>query len=198
MITVISPEYFKTIPWKNGLGSTTELAISPNSTLADFDWRLSIATVANDGVFSDFSGYERNLILIEGNGLTLKHDSGQVDELSQLLDIANFDGGWQTDGLLTNGTIKDFNIMAKQGYYQTNVCTYIAKQVVTLDPKLSSLCFAYSLSGEIQIVQGDHKLFAPKGFLCRIDNQESASDKDINLIGEHMIVIELTQQEAKR
>lgn len=194
MITVISPEYFNTIPWKNGLGSTTELAISPNSNLTDFDWRLSIATVANDGVFSDFSGYQRNLVLIEGNGLTLKHDSGQVDELSQLLDIAKFDGGWQTEGLLSEGTIKDFNIMVKQGCYQANVTTYNAKQVVTVNPETCALCFAYSLSSEIQIMQGEHKLFAPSGSLCRVDNQACASDKDINLIGENMIVIELNKK----
>ncbi len=51
MLTVFSPENFRTIPWKNGLGHTTELAISEGGSLDDFDWRLSIASVVNDGDF---------------------------------------------------------------------------------------------------------------------------------------------------
>ena len=52
MINIITPEQFNTIPWKNGKGQTTELAISENGSIDDFDWRLSIASVVEDGAFS--------------------------------------------------------------------------------------------------------------------------------------------------
>jgi environmental stress-induced protein Ves len=68
MLTILSPETFKTIPWKNGLGHTTELAINSGGNLGKFDWRLSIASVVNDGEFSNFSGYQRHLVLIKGEG----------------------------------------------------------------------------------------------------------------------------------
>jgi len=55
MLTIISPQQFKQIPWKNGKGTTTELAISDGGTLDHFAWRLSIASVVEDGEFSDFS-----------------------------------------------------------------------------------------------------------------------------------------------
>ena len=110
MITVISPDSFKKIPWKNGLGFTTELAINDGANLDDFDWRLSIASVTSNGEFSNFSGYDRNLVLIEGNSLSLQHDQKHTDKLTQLLDIAKFDGGCKTFGTLHNGAINDFNI----------------------------------------------------------------------------------------
>jgi len=61
LITIISPQQFKKTPWKNGKGETTELAISEGGTLENFDWRLSIASVTEDGAFSYFTGYCRNL-----------------------------------------------------------------------------------------------------------------------------------------
>ena len=70
-INIISPEQYKTIPWKNGLGETTELAINEGGDVTNFDWRLSIARVTKDGFFSDFSNYSRNLILISCKGLRL-------------------------------------------------------------------------------------------------------------------------------
>jgi environmental stress-induced protein Ves len=35
------------LPWKNGGGSTTEIAIAPpDAGFDDFDWRISLATIA--------------------------------------------------------------------------------------------------------------------------------------------------------
>ena len=76
MHIIITPEQFTLVPWKNGLGYTTELAINDGGTLEKFDWRLSIASVTADGAFSSFAGYQRNLVLIEGSGLTLDHQNG--------------------------------------------------------------------------------------------------------------------------
>ena len=133
MLTIFSAENFKTVPWKNGLGHTTELAISDGGNLDDFAWRLSIASVVNDGDFSNFSGYQRNLVLIEGEGLTLDHRNGDVDKLTKSLDIAHFDGASNTYGALINGGIKDFNIMTKQGQFSAQVDTYTANEKVISD-----------------------------------------------------------------
>ena len=125
MLTILSPETFKTTPWKNGLGHTTELAINSGGNLDNFNWRLSIASVVNDGDFSNFSGYQRNLVLIEGEGLILDHRNGDIDELTNLLDIAHFDGGSKTHGSLVNGGIKDFNIMTNENSFTAEVNCYV-------------------------------------------------------------------------
>ena len=65
------------MPWKNGGGVTTEIAVFPaNAGLEDFEWRLSMATVASDGPFSLFAGIDRTLAVLEGEGLVLASRAG--------------------------------------------------------------------------------------------------------------------------
>ena len=47
MLNIIPPSQFKSIPWKNGKGTTTELAVSAGGSMQDFDWRISMADVAD-------------------------------------------------------------------------------------------------------------------------------------------------------
>ena len=181
-ITIISPETFKTIPWKNGLGETTQLAISEGGELANFDWRLSIASVTEDGFFSDFSGYSRNLVLISGQGIRLEHDNYAEDQLDQLLDMASFDGGCKTFGKLTAGAIKDFNIMTKTSAYQAQVECYIDEQCITL--KANAQYFVYGLSQMTKLTLTNNKMKLPCGYLLAIskDNKEEVLIKGANLI----------------
>jgi environmental stress-induced protein Ves len=112
---IIPPSEFKTVSWKNGKGSTKELLFENIDREEFFAWRLSMAPVTEDGPFSDFSGYHRTLILIEGNGIELRHNNGQTDRLVRRFDFANFDGGWITEAILQQGKITDFNVMTRQG-----------------------------------------------------------------------------------
>jgi uncharacterized protein len=53
--------------WKNGGGKTTEIAVwPPGASLDAFDWRISMATVEQDGPFSEFPGIDRTLALLKG------------------------------------------------------------------------------------------------------------------------------------
>ena len=59
----------RVLPWKNGRGTTTELALWPpdsNFEGGEFDWRLSIAPVDEPGPFSSFPGVERILTVTQG------------------------------------------------------------------------------------------------------------------------------------
>jgi environmental stress-induced protein Ves len=121
MIEIIEPAQFKTVPWKNGKGETIEMAINPGATSDDFDWRLSMASVVDDGVFSNFSGYTRNLILIEGDGIDLQHNDSKIDKLSHLLDYATFDGGSKTMANLHGSAITDFNVITRTSNIDTKI-----------------------------------------------------------------------------
>lgn len=196
MITSIPATQFKTIPWKNGLGHTTELAINDGGNLDCFDWRLSIASVTNDGEFSNFSGYQRNLVLIEGKGLKLDHNNGQVDELDKLLDIARFDGACQTVGSLSHGAIKDFNVISNQEKINADVQSYLVCQQVIVKLSQTSLCFAYSLTDDISIENvGKEKTTIAVGNLVKISAIKSElKDEQLpfTLTGKNMIVIKFT------
>lgn len=68
--------------WKNGLGSTSQLAIEPATSKFPIDpflWRVSSARVNASGPFSKFPGYERTLILIEGSELRLSEKVGDAE-----------------------------------------------------------------------------------------------------------------------
>lgn len=195
MLTLFSPENFKTIPWKNGLGHTTELAISDGGTLDNFDWRLSIASVVNDGNFSNFAGYQRNLVLIEGEGLILDHGNGDIDELTSLLDIARFDGGSNTHGALVNGGIKDFNIMTNQGSFTPEVNCYLEQQSVTVELTADSLLFAYSLTDDMIVTTPQNKdLAVPVGHLIKYQHNTPPINHNSlvpTIVGKNMIIIVL-------
>ncbi|MDA3838872.1 MAG: HutD family protein [Candidatus Delongbacteria bacterium] len=109
---IITPDEYLTVPWKNGMGTTEELIVKYSPDHDNFIWRISIAGVISDGPFSDFSGYDRTLLMLEGNGIGLNHSNGKRIELRKPTDIAEFSGDVKTTAILVNGMIKDFNVMA--------------------------------------------------------------------------------------
>ncbi|MBL4660051.1 MAG: HutD family protein [Alcanivoracaceae bacterium] len=184
MIKIISPHQFKTIPWKNGKGQTTELAISENDSIDDFNWRLSIASVVEDGAFSDFSGYERHLILLEGKGIELNHDKQQIDLLEKRLAVSSFNGASKTIGKLINGAIKDFNLMTKDEKYQVEVFTSIKQKEIKIDTV--DLCFVYTHTAKAVVYLHTDALKISNGELIVME-----SEGPIRIVGENLIVVTL-------
>jgi len=113
----LKPADYKTMPWKNGGGTTTELMAESNGTAEGYDWRLSIASVAQSGPFSDFSGYDRSIMLVEGKGFTLKFAEGGTYQLVRSFEPLRFDGAWQTNCTLIDGPVKDFNLIARKNVH---------------------------------------------------------------------------------
>ena len=69
---IVRAESLARVPWKNGGGTTAEIADSPEGAGFDaFDWRISFAEVESDGPFSAFPGIDRTLMLVEGARLEL-------------------------------------------------------------------------------------------------------------------------------
>ncbi len=106
---------YRTMPWKNGMGSTTEIAISPaHAKLDDFDWRVSMAQVASDGPFSSFAAIDRTLLVLEGNGLDLSVQDHPVKRIDRAT-IHAFPGDQPTSATLIDGPIVDLNVMTRRG-----------------------------------------------------------------------------------
>lgn len=116
-LTHLKPTDYKTMAWKNGGGTTTELMAETNVEGDGFDWRLSIASVAASGPFSDFSGYDRSIMLIEGNGFTLDFDEAGTHRLTRSFEPLRFDGAWRTECTLIDGPVKDFNLIARKNVH---------------------------------------------------------------------------------
>ncbi|HEY9030795.1 MAG TPA: HutD family protein [Kangiella sp.] len=205
MFTIIPPQWFKQIPWKNGKGMTTELAISEGGDVNDFDWRLSIAGVTEDGIFSNFTGIQRYLFLLTGNGLKLTHQlSSEFDNkenisshcLLEPLDLATFDGGLLTDAALIDDPITDFNLMVKQGAFE--VKTQVLKDNGLIeDFPLADVNFVYAVNGDCQVSGLEQEITQEKislqsGHLLKIEPKVSLSTKrSIDVDGKQAIVVAL-------
>jgi environmental stress-induced protein Ves len=158
---IISPDQYRAVAWKNGLGITQELA-SGGDNIDIFDWRLSMAPVINNGDFSDFEHYDRTLILINGNGLTLDHDSGQQDRLNHRFDMAHFDGGWKTSAKLHDGDILDFNVMTRKNKCRSKVTVSDGSNDHHLSPSAGVLLI-YSVDSEISVMAPDSSAIELQG-----------------------------------
>lgn len=191
MIEIIQPKQFKTVPWKNGKGETIEMAINSAGTLEDFDWRLSMASVVEDGIFSNFEGYTRNLILIAGDGINLQHNDNKIDRLSQLLDLATFDGGNKTVGNLHNAEITDFNIITRTSHFITQVDCQLKAKAHVLEE--SDFCFIYSLFNDATLTVGSQQdvIILPAQHLMQITQLK----KNFAAVdGQYIIIVYLTSR----
>ncbi|CAN7245445.1 HutD/Ves family protein [Rhizobium sp. LjRoot254] len=107
---------YKVMPWKNGGGETTEIAVSPDGAgLADFDWRVSMAKVAGDGPFSAFPGIDRTLAILEGAGIVLSVTGAKPKRLTLETTPHAFPADAATSATLIGGAVLDFNAMSRRG-----------------------------------------------------------------------------------
>lgn len=108
----------RVMPWKNGGGSTTEVALFPAAAGLDtFDWRVSMAGVSEDGPFSRFPGIERTLALLDGAGLVLEVEDRPPVTLAHQGEAASFPGDAATGARLIDGPILDLNVMTRRGRF---------------------------------------------------------------------------------
>lgn len=105
------PAYeYQRMRWKNGLGWTREIARSPRDG-DHWDWRVSIAEIDHDCPFSAFPSCRRSLVLLEGNGMQLRFESGRDVELQPPHGRIDFSGDEPLDCVLLDGPTRDFNLM---------------------------------------------------------------------------------------
>ncbi|WP_290687994.1 MULTISPECIES: HutD family protein [unclassified Haematobacter] len=102
---------YVTQPWKNGGGLTREIARAPET--GEFDWRLSMATVAEDGAFSTFPGVDRTLTVLTGAGIVLTV-AGREARLTPGVPFA-FPGDVPAASRLLAGEVTDLNVMTRRG-----------------------------------------------------------------------------------
>ena len=105
-------------PWKNGGGSTQELACwPPGADMNRFEWRVSLATVDRPGPFSVFPGIDRQIMLLDGDGLHLRGPAWE-HRLEPRWQPFAFSGDDAVDGAMLGGTSKDFNLMLRRGAWR--------------------------------------------------------------------------------
>lgn len=141
------------MPWKNGGGVTTEIAVSPaGAGLEDFDWRVSMADVAADGPFSRFAGVDRTLAVLEGYGMTLAIDGRPAIALTSDDPPMAFPADVATHATLTRGPIVDLNVMTRRNSVAHRVASVTSDTDAACDDGDTVLIFC--ARGGARVVSG--------------------------------------------
>jgi uncharacterized protein len=149
-VRIIRANDCKTTPWKNGGGSTIEIAVGPaNASLEAFDWRVSMARVASDGRFSDFAGIDRTLAIVKGDGLVLTIGDDAPMTLSSEAEPVSFPGDTPTSARLTTGEITDLNVMTRRGRFRHRLLR--VDKSTTCDFGDDDIAVVLSLDGETMV-----------------------------------------------
>jgi environmental stress-induced protein Ves len=117
-LQIVRRSTFKRSPWKNGGGITHE-AIRVPATGDRFLWRVSVAQIDASGPFSDFTGYDRKMVLLQGPGIELTHGDGRHRVLKNVGDFVEFAGALPTHCELLGGFCVDLNLMVAQSLRST-------------------------------------------------------------------------------
>lgn len=145
---LLSQNDYKVMPWKNGQGSTVEFIIDPpTSTVTDvFSYRLSSATVNTSGPFSQFSGYSRVLIPIEGPPIKILHNN--IEKTLNRLDKYAFKGDLDTKCEIKD-TVRDFNVITKDDRCSATVEVIRISSSNNQNVVVDGICYIFVVNGKI-------------------------------------------------
>ena len=151
---ILHPGDYRIMAWKNGGGSTTEIAVHPDVSSVSgvpFQWRVSIADVTADGSFSLFPGYDRHLMVIAGEGMRLDAGPRGIIDVGRPFVPVAFSGDWEVRGILTHGPVRDFNLMTSHAETRSTLtCEVIAAKRQIAAPQAFALIHILDGEGAVQ------------------------------------------------
>lgn len=159
---LISANEYRRERWRNGFGWTREILRWPEGG-DDWDWRLSIAEIEQDGPFSAFPGVERELVLLHGNGVRLRFDDGEVSEVLPPHGRVRFAGERTARGELIDGLTHDFNLMWHRDRIDAELWhrPLVGSMVLFVEP--GETWIVHVLSGHAHATGGDARCDAAAG-----------------------------------
>jgi uncharacterized protein len=159
-------------PWKNGGGTTTEIAVFPaGSDFETFGWRVSAAQVARGGPFSAFPGIDRKLAILQGRMSLEIAGLGSID-LSPDSPLVQFSGDAATSATVLQGPVMDLNVMTRRGAFSSRMTRQGPEDII--DPVAVTLLFALGPARlaqdgrEISLAQYDTAILEPGGGAIRL------------------------------
>lgn len=154
---IIRRRELKAMPWKNGGGTTYEVAIAPaGASLDAFDWRISIAHIEAPGPFSAFPGIDRSIAVLAGNGIILTTSERSPIALHADSPPWRFAGEWAIDCQLIDGPTFDLNVMVRRGRldHKLTRMRLDADTVITRSGPITGLCLASGYALELATDEG--------------------------------------------
>ena len=174
MIRILRARDRAASPWKNGGGTTAQVAVFPlGSDLGNFGWRVSIAEALHGGPFSLFPGIDRQLALLRGRISLAIAGQGVVD-LSADSQPVGFPGDVPVEATVIDGPVTDLNVMTRRDTF--TACMTRRRSAGTIDFAPGSVAIALLL-GETAMLEGSGRipLLAGDALTASGDSSQSAS-----------------------
>jgi len=105
-------------PWPNGAGRKADI-------ISGDGWLIAFAHLDADAPFSDYSGYDRTITLVEGPGFTLSGPGHPDLRLAMRAMPTQFDGGWPVRCHI-EGPCLVLNCMTDRTRWRHDVAVYAA------------------------------------------------------------------------
>ncbi|WP_425068098.1 HutD family protein [Reyranella sp.] len=151
MITLLDPANYLRTPWKNGGGTTVDIAFSGDV------WRFGRTPIVRPGPFSDYTGYDRVQVLVSGSGLVLETPEGEID-VRQPFRPVHFTGETRIASRLEAGPVEVVNLIGARAQVKIDIAVLDEDRTLLLQPGTH---IAYSPHGEATLaVQGDERRLA--------------------------------------
>ncbi len=184
LIPLLAADRFAS-PWKNGGGTTSEVAVFPGgATMDDFQWRVSIAEVTAPGAFSNFPQVDRVLAVIEGRLSLRIAEATEPVLLSPAIDAHGFPGDIAAFGEPLDGPVRDLNVMVRRGAWEATTRVLRPAGRVIVSDLTDTVIFV--AMGETLLRHTSDSLR-----LGRLDAAfvEGASGQQVELVGEHPVYV---------
>jgi environmental stress-induced protein Ves len=159
LITALDPAGYRRLPWKNGGGTTTDIAFEGD------EWRFSRTPITRQGPFSDYAGFERLQVLIAGGGLVLQTPDGEIDLRTPFRPV-RFAGETPIVCRLEAGAVEVINLMGKRGRVHLDLAVLQAGDRRHLG---AGLHIAYCPAGPAVLRLGDEECTLADDAALRID-----------------------------
>lgn len=168
--TLLDPAQYRRTPWKNGGGVTIDVAgaYRPGADPAGWDgmtWRFGRTRIERPGPFSDLSGYDRILAVVEGRGLVLHPEGRAPFDARAPFAPVRFPGEWKIASELTQGPVGVVNLIADRALCATDLAFPAEGSAVSVS---GATCIVLALDDAVVDI-GAHSVPLAQDFALRFE-----------------------------
>ncbi|MDP3077724.1 HutD family protein [Bradyrhizobium sp.] len=172
----IDPSAFRHTPWKNGGGVTIDVAESllPGFAPGSWEgmvWRFGRTAIVTPGPFSDLSGFDRQQVLVSGQGLVLETPTGEID-VRQPFRPVGFAGETAIVSRLEAGPVEVVNLLGDRSLVSIDLSCLAAGAVNT---RPAGIHIIYAAATPCDLAINGKACAIADGHALRIDADESFS-----------------------
>ena len=173
-IARLDPAAYRRIQWKNGGGMTVDIAgaVRPGhepDSWTGMVWRFGRTRIETPAPFSDLSGYDRILVVVDGRGLVLRVSDGRVIDAREPLRPVRFRGDWSIRSELEGGSVGVLNLMGDRAAVTMDMRILKGPGEFDLAPG-TTVVHAPLGPAEVSLGEGPlHRLASDEALTCTVD-----------------------------